>query len=269
MGARLDWSGDPALVGTGWQEITASTPFERIEFHLDFGPQGKADSYFEILGDQVGTSLTWGFDTDVTEGQGFFGGLLGRYFGLFLDRWVGNDYEQGLAAFKAYAESLPAEDFSRVEVEIIDIQAQPIQYVSGSSSTDGEDIAEALATAYGQVMDFISLQGIEITGAPMAISRNVEAGQYQFDAAIPVSEGAVDPDGVVQLGYVPAGRAARIVHTGPYSSTPESYARLSSWLAAHGLRESGISWEHYISDPGDTPEEDLVTHLYVQLADPN
>ena len=40
VGARLSWSGDPRLVGTGWQEITLSRPFERIEMHLNFSAQG-------------------------------------------------------------------------------------------------------------------------------------------------------------------------------------------------------------------------------------
>jgi effector-binding domain-containing protein len=38
-------------------------------------------------------------------------------------------------------------------------------------------------------------------------------------------------------------------------------------MAAHGLQEGTLSWEHYISDPGETPEQDLVTHIYFQLGD--
>jgi effector-binding domain-containing protein len=262
-GARLDWRGDPALVGEGSQVITLSEPNRRIETHLDFGPQGVADAYFDIRGDQLGSSVTWGFDTDVTEGQGFVGGLLGRWFGLFLDRWVGADYEQGLASLKAYAESLPASDFSKADIELVELAPQTIQYVSGSSSPDGTGIAEALAAAYGQVMDFITLQGIEVTGPPLAVTRSVSEDQYQFDAAIPVDAGAVDPDGVVKLGHLPTGRAARIVHVGPYADTPESYAQLAAWLAAHGLPQGEVSWEHYISDPGDTPENELITNIYV------
>lgn len=266
VGARLEWSGDPALVGTGWQEITRSEPFQRIEMHLDFGPQGRADTYYDIRGDGLGTRLTWGFDTDVTAGQGFVGGLLGRYFGLFLDRWVGADYEQGLAAFKAFAESLPAPDFSRAEIEVLEVAPQTIQYVSGSSGVAGEDIAAALAAAYGQVMDFITLQGIAVSGPPLAITRAVDAETYRFDAAIPVEAGAVDPEGQVLLGHLPSGPAARIVHVGPYENTPESYARLAAYMAAHGLVQGEVSWEHYISDPAQTPAEELITHIYVQLA---
>ena len=49
---------------------------------------------------QVPALVNAGYRVDVTEGQGWFGGWLGRYFGLFLDDWVATDFEQGLAAFR-------------------------------------------------------------------------------------------------------------------------------------------------------------------------
>lgn len=262
VGARMEWRGDPALVGSGWQEITASEPDRRIASHLDFGPQGVADSYFEISGDQLGSRVTWGFDTDVTEGQGFVGALMGRWFGLFLDRWVGTDYEKGLRAFKAFAESLPARDFSGADIEILEVAPHPILFVSGSSSRDPAAVAEALATAYGEVMDYVSLNDVEVTGQPMAITREWNDAGYQFEAAIPVAADTLAPEAGPSLGQSPAGKAVRIVHTGSYADTGVSYEQALAWMAAHGLVEGPVSWEHYISDPGEVPEAELVTHIY-------
>ena len=58
VGARLSWSGDPRLVGTGWQEIVASKPHERIDIELDFDVQGVADTGFLLAPDGSGTSST-------------------------------------------------------------------------------------------------------------------------------------------------------------------------------------------------------------------
>jgi hypothetical protein len=33
-------------------------------------------------------------------------------------------------------------------------------------------------------------------------------------------------------------------------------------MAAHGLKEGRVSWEHYISDPGQTPAGEIITHIY-------
>lgn len=268
VGARMDWSGDPALVGTGWQEITESSPNERVAMHLDFGAQGRADSYFEIHGDQLGSRVTWGFDTDVSEGQGFFGALLGRYFGLMLDRWVGADYEKGLAALKVYAEALPAQDFAAAEIEILEVTPVEILFVSGETSQDSADIAQALAAAYGEIMALITADELEITGQPMAVTRAWADDRYRFEAAIPVAgaQGRAAA-GNVRGGLSPGGRAARIVHAGSYDSTAASYEKLAAWMAVHGWREGEVSWEHYISDPGSTPEAEVITHIYFQVAE--
>jgi effector-binding domain-containing protein len=37
-------------------------------------------------------------------------------------------------------------------------------------------------------------------------------------------------------------------------------------MAAHGLREGPVSWEYYISDPLQTSGDDLITHIYFQIA---
>ena len=47
VGARMSWVGDPQLVGSGWQEIVSSKPYERIDFKLDFDAQGVADTGFK------------------------------------------------------------------------------------------------------------------------------------------------------------------------------------------------------------------------------
>ena len=39
VGARMSWVGDPAMTGTGYQEIVSSTPYEHLGIKLDFGAQ--------------------------------------------------------------------------------------------------------------------------------------------------------------------------------------------------------------------------------------
>lgn len=97
VGARVSWVGEE--VGSGTQEITLSTPFERVEVALDFGSQGTADAVYEINIVEGGTEVTWGFSTDVGMN------LVGRYFNLMMEKWVGGDYERGLANLKAIVES--------------------------------------------------------------------------------------------------------------------------------------------------------------------
>lgn len=100
VGARLTWASNKPDVGSGSQEIIASDPHKLVRTQLDFGAQGVATAHF-ILIPQDGnkTQVTWGFDAD------FGWDLLGRYFGLWFDYWIGPDYEHGLEKLKQAAES--------------------------------------------------------------------------------------------------------------------------------------------------------------------
>lgn len=267
VGARMSWSGDPRMVGTGWQEITESRPYSLVRMHLDFDQQGEADAYFQIDRAQSGTRLTWGFDTDLVEGQGIFGGLLARYFGLFFDQWIGGDYEQGLANFKRFAESLPVNAFEGLELEIMEVEPMDILFVSSNSSRESTDIASSLATAYREITAFMAETGIEMTSQPMTITRAWDERGFEFDAAIPVEKLEVELRGNVQAGRSPAGRAVRLVYRGPYDQMGPSYEKLAAYMAAHGLKEGPVSWEHYISDPGVTPTEEVITHIYFLIDD--
>jgi len=270
-GARMGWSGDPRLVGSGWQEITESLPNSLVRMQLEFEGQGRAESYFLVHETVDGVVLTWGLDTDLSEGQGWFGGLLARYFGLFFDSWIGSDYETGLARLKALLESLPAADFSDLEVEPVEVEPQPILYVSNSVTDGSQDLGNNLAAAYREISAFMKAHGIEMAAQPLAITRIHDDDGYEVEAAIPVRSEDSDRlqgigiSGRVRVGQSPAGRALRVIHHGPYTQMAPSYEKLSAWLAAHGLPEGRISWEQYISDPGDTADSDLVTHIYYLL----
>jgi len=267
VGARMSWSGDPRLVGTGWQEIIESQPWSLIRTRLDFDQQGIAESYFQLDETASGVRVSWGFDTDVTEGQGLLGGFLARYFGLLFDQWIGTDYEQGLASLKAFAESLPDTDFSRLEAEVVDVEALDILYVPSGSTQESDAIGDALASAYREISDFMTRNGLKVGGQPMAITRAWDEQGYQFDAAIPVVMRPVELSGRVRAGQSPSGPSVRVVHIGPYDRMAPSYEKLAAYMAAHGLREGNVSWEHYISDPGVTPEDELITHIYFLIGD--
>lgn len=262
VGARMQWSGDPRLTGSGSQEIIESVPSSLVRTRLDFDQQGEAITYFALAEAPGGTQITWGFDTDVTQGQSLAAGLMARYFGLLFDRWVGGDYESGLANLKTLAESLPDIDFSDLEAEVIDVAPMDILYIQSQSGQAPENIAEAMAQSYLEIMSFMTANGITMAAQPMTITRAWDESGYAFDAAIPVHMAPVQLTGKVQAGVSPAGRAVRVIHRGPYDQMMPTYEKLSAYMGAHGLREGPVSWEQYISDPGITPSDALITHIY-------
>lgn len=268
VGARMSWVGDPRLTGRGSQEIIESRPDRLVRSRLRFDREGEAVTYFALSESADGTRVAWGFDTDLTEGQSLLAGIVARYFGLFFDRWVGADFDKGLANLKTFAESLPDVDISGLDVEILDVEPVEILYMETGSSQDPRDIANALAGAYRNIMAFIHEHGLETAAQPMAITRAWDENGYAFDAAIPVHLNGVTADGEVKSGLSPAGRAVRVVHHGAYDRMMPTYEKLAAYMTVHGLREGSVSWEQYISDPGVTPEDELITHIYFLLEEP-
>lgn len=104
VGARYYWSSAQESVGSGSQEIVESVPHSLIRVALTFsGMDSKNHASYRLTPEGTGTHLVWTHDAE------FGGDLIGRYFGLLLDRMLGADYERGLAQLKAFVEALPAE----------------------------------------------------------------------------------------------------------------------------------------------------------------
>lgn len=99
VGSNLNWTGN-ASVGTGSQEIIESIPNERVKSTLQFGGyQNPSTATFTLTPQEGGTKVTWAYDTST----GY--DIVSRYFGVVLDRWIGPEYELGLATLANLAES--------------------------------------------------------------------------------------------------------------------------------------------------------------------
>ncbi len=96
VGAKLSWDGKE--LGQGSQQIIESEVDRRVRVTLDFGEMGQATATYTLQAEGDGTKLTWAFDEE------FGQNLLARYFGLVLEKFLGPDYEQGLANLKAVVE---------------------------------------------------------------------------------------------------------------------------------------------------------------------
>jgi effector-binding domain-containing protein len=261
VGARMTWAGN-ASVGSGSQEVIESRPGEMVRVKLDFGDQGGGTAQFNLVPEGDGTKVTWGFDTDLGMNP------ISRYFGLMIDGMVGKDYEKGLAGLKTLAESLPKADFSGLEVEVVEAAPVTVAFVPAECGKDEQEIARAIGGAYAQVGQFMSKNRLKQAAAPITINKKWDASGYQFDAAIPVDrtpEGAVPADSPVQVKQTYAGKALKVVHRGPYRNMPASYDKLQAYLAAHGYETAGPPWDEYVTDPGSTPEPDLVTHIFMPI----
>ena len=75
-------------------------------------------------------------------------------------------------------------------------------------------------------------------------------------------------DSAVKIGATYGGKVIKAVHKGSYESLDSTYEKVEAYAACHGLELTDRSWDQWISDPGSTPEEELITHVYYPVKSP-
>jgi len=262
VGAKMSWASDDPNVGSGSQEIIEVVPVERVRTRLDFGEQGNATAEFRLSPGAGATQVTWSLDADMGRNP------LARYVGLMFDSMIGPDYEQGLAGLKRVAEALPKADFAELEVAEVDVQPMLTAFASGASSREPAEIGAALGSAYGQVGRFLAARRLAQTAPPICVTTRWDETGFGFEAAIPIDrepDKPVPASSPVQIGRTHGGKALRAVHRGAYAGMSATYDKLLAYAAAYGHEVHGNAWDQYVTDPGTTPEADLVTHMYLPV----
>ncbi|MGE4253087.1 MAG: SRPBCC family protein [Parvibaculaceae bacterium] len=98
IGQKMSWTSDNPQLGSGSQTVVDYQPNTRFATTLDFGDMGDAIAYFNFVPVGSDTKVTWGF-------KSLLRNPLERWMGLLFDRWIGADYEKGLAKLKTLAEA--------------------------------------------------------------------------------------------------------------------------------------------------------------------
>ncbi len=259
VGSKMAWQGNQD-VGSGTQEIIEVKENQMIKTELFFDGQGDDPSWatLQIVDQGDSVVVDWVFEAD------FNGNILGRYFGLMMDDMLGPQYEKGLTKLKALVESQKVYDFSMISIE--NVRPQTILYVSSQANTNS-DVSAVLEQAYGQIMSTITANGLETAGMPMAITRSWNAGDWVFDAAIPVDVDGIElvEDNPVKLGNTYSGKAVKYIQLGSYDLAEASYEALEAYLVDQGLEKNGDSWEVYVNDPATVEETAIETHIFYPI----
>ena len=256
-GATVTWDG--AIIGSGTQTISESIPYEHVTSLINPGEPGEARSWFVLAGESGGTSVRRGFEH-------YYGlNIVGRYFGVFVTGVIRRDYQNDLENLKLAAESLPAADFSDLDIERMRVEPGRIAYVSSSSTPDPASVSEALGNAYAEVVRFIDVNGLDIAGPPLSIKRSFRGSEFRFDAGIPVrgiTESTPRESGKARLGSTHGGIVIRTTHIGSYDSLNQTHRKIAAYLAALGIERNGDAWESYVNDAAETAESELLTYIY-------
>jgi effector-binding domain-containing protein len=264
VGAKMSWTSEHPRVGNGSQEIIALEANKSVTTRLQFDAPADTIARWTLDAADGGTRVNWTLEGDA--------GLnpIGRWFGVFIDRMIGPDFESGLARLKAVAEAeaaKPVVPAATLEV-LSDVAPLDIAYVSLRSEMDVAKIGNLLGSNYALIGDFLKTQGLAMAGPVGAINHSVTEKEWVFDAIVPFAgpvearAKAAAAKGPIRIGTTPAGRTIKAVHVGPYEGMQQTYEKIAAYQRDKKLESRGLSWEQYVSDPANTPPERLVSYVF-------
>lgn len=163
-------------------------------------------------------------------------------------------------------------EFDDLEFSRVDVFPTPAAQVAGESASDPDAVARAVDKAFAKLFAFVKKNGLSAWGAPRALYTECGPGRTKFIVAVPILKPSGEPvrGGSAFTGELAGGSAYRFTHRGSYGGLAATYDCITRFMTARGLMAGPDDWdrympmwEEYANNPAKTPEDDLLTYIYL------
>ena len=148
--------------------------------------------------------------------------------------------------------------------QIIEREEQPVLSIRTHAAV--QDIPTVLGRAYGAIAQYLEELGESPSGAPFTGYYNMDMQNLDLEIGFPVAS-KLAGRGEIQSGHIPGGKVAATIYTGPYSAIEPAYNALTAFIQENEYKSTGVVYEFYLNDPGETPAEELQTQIVFPLQD--
>ncbi len=233
-GARLDWYSTDARVGNGNLTVAADpAPQQDQQVTWDVQNNWHGDNKrftIDIVQSANGKTakITMGFDVD------YGWDLIARYSGLYLQGDPATQIQYQLGSLQNMLATFPNVDYKDQDIQVQDVTAHPILFVSTTAKRTLDDVADATTKAMEQLDATIKKDKLNVTGPRMTVTTNWGDENYDFDIALPVDradEPVADP---VKIGQSYGGKALVTSFTGSPAQLPLMRLLLKAYAYTHG-----------------------------------
>lgn len=248
VGAKLTWYSEKDDVGNGSMEIVAvSENGVKYQMLFDEDNDGSLENNVDspafasltMSEDEDKTTVKWTFE--VSNMSGF-----GKVFLLFLDGILGPQYEKGLQNLKQRIEGRP--EFT-VDIGAFDMNPVTFIGIAGRSSNKPTEISEVMGGMYGKIMSYVSENGIDVKGVPLAVYTKYDESAMEFICGIPVADDtSVDSDELM-VNQSHKGLVVKAIHMGDYTNLKDTHSQIDKFITYNGYKVAGPPWEDYPVDP--------------------
>lgn len=150
-----------------------------------------------------------------------------------------------------------------------EVKTQPTQpTLSIRTRTPVQHLPQVFGEGYGQIAQYLGQLGEAPIGPPFAAYYNMDMTDLDVELGFPVARQLPGKD-EIKAGEIPGGRVATCLHTGPYRDIEPAYTALMTWLADNKYKATGVAYELYLNDPGETPPAELQTQIIFPLKGEN
>lgn len=247
IGSGFSWKGE--VIGEGKLKITEFLSNRYIKSKIEFiSPQKmEADvlwSFDEMNGD---TKITWAF-------EGTLSYPIEKWYGIFLDKSMGPQFEKGLSNLKQFVEKIPdlTGRTGNIKTEIfnglIALTIKDQCSISGAT--------RSMISNYSSLRKYFKKNKIEMTGYPFTLYHKIENNYenvifefgFQIDMKIP-------GEGDIRLIEIPKTKTVMASHYGHFKTVTTTHFAIKKYIEENGLEQNGEPWELYISNPLKEPNQ--------------
>ncbi len=280
-GAKLDYvSTGEANLGTGTWTITDSKPKSEVKYAIeneDFGSNKRSTITLTPTGrNNRNVQIEQTYDVE----YGF--NLLGRFAGLYVNSYMGEDIKIGLSRLTHMLAGIPNQDYgianSRLtNLEMVQVPAEHVLLVnSGSVKRDDASIQASIAANQEWIKRTMAANGLTAVGPVRIVTNELGRETYNFDivqvvrkggSAAPAADAAegeatpapaaatpapaagaalnVTTQGPVKYALNPARRAVRGKFTGYFAELDAMRNAVRAWAAVRGYEVIDRPYEVY------------------------
>src|ERR1051326_1899822 len=227
-GASFKWDSQNKNVGKGDMTITASAK-DSISTAMNFMEHGTATAKFILTKENDGTKVSWIMESDMGNNP------IGRIFGLFMDKMVGKDFENGLANLKTVSEAMPVKQKSIYEVKEED--APEMVYAGKKDSMSWGQMTAFFMKNLPTLGEPIKKAKVEMAGPPSGLYFTWDTVNKStvMAAAVRVKGNAKTKVSGLETFVVPAGKVLHIAYYGGYSGIGAAHNAIQNYIDKKGL----------------------------------
>lgn len=242
-GAWYRWESEMDEVGKGKLTITESLPGKRVLTSLEFeGFDEPSRGGWELQETGEQTTVTWTMQAILGHNP------FNRWFGLFMDRMLGREFENGLDQLKSKIESGSiGSQKVNMQLELVRRDTMQVLTIMDTARTMG-DIGPVLQKAYGEISKLMKDESIVPAGMPMAWYYS-QGEPFLLEAAIPIKELPSATPGRIRFRKIPAEEAVVVHYYGPYEKSSQAYELIREWLKKNNKKAKGYPYDIYVDDP--------------------